>query len=50
MVYTYKEWMTMNGADHPYDGDENISLAEKITELLDENGYKMNKVYGKEGE
>lgn len=40
MVYTYKEWMTMKGAVHPYDGDENSSLAEKITELLDENGYK----------
>lgn len=38
MVYTYKEWMTMNGADHP--SEENCSLAEKIAELLDKNGYK----------
>ena len=40
MVYTYKEWMAMNSTKFPYDGDENSSLAEKITELLDKNGYK----------
>lgn len=38
MVYTYKEWMAMNSTEHP--SEENCSLAEKIAELLDKNGYK----------
>ena len=34
MVYTYKEWLAMNSTD------DNCSLAKKIAEVLDKNGYK----------
>ncbi len=39
MVYTYKEWLAMNSSDR-YGGEENWSLAKKIADLLNENGYK----------
>lgn len=38
MVYTYKEWMTMNGAENAEKANE--ILEEKIRELLEKNGYK----------
>jgi hypothetical protein len=40
MVYTYKEWMTAYSDDDRYDSDENRALSDKITKLLNENGYK----------
>ena len=40
MVYTYKEWMTVHCNDDNHGCEENCSLAEKIAELLDKNGYK----------